>query len=48
MHIIYRNTILSLFLYCVTIWYIFFEKFDYKMQQVQTFKILKDVQRKAT
>ena len=48
MRIIYRITILSLFLYCVTIWYIFFEKFDYKMQQKQTLKIFKNVQRKAT
>ena len=48
MRIIYRITILSLFLYCVTVWYIFFEKFDYKMQQKQTLKIFKDVQRRTT
>ena len=48
MRTIYRITILSLFLYCVTVWYIFFEKFNYKMQQKQTLRIFKCVQRKAT
>ena len=42
---IYRSTILPLFLYCATVWYI--GGFGYKTQQNQAIKTLKGVQKRA-
>ena len=44
---IYRRTILPLFLYCATVWYIPSGGFDYKTQQNQAILILKGVQKRA-
>ena len=44
---IYRSTILPLFLYCATVWYIPSGGFGYKTQQNQAIKTLKGVQKRA-
>ena len=44
---IYRSTILHLFLYCATAWYIPSGGFGYKTQQNQAIKTLKGVQKRA-
>lgn len=44
---IYRSTILPLFLYCATVWYIPSGGFGYKTQQNQAIKTLKGVQKQA-
>ena len=44
---IYRNTILSLFIYCVFVWYILSKNHEYKKNQNITLKILRVIQKRT-